>query len=436
MLTQSLAALLLVSGAVAPTPGPNKILAADVQVAWTDTTYQTVRITWTETTPAPNTIKLERDGMDDVQLGVIAESAPNQLVVEARRLVVSNSPIDVARIVVNEPTGEVARSAGFDRYIRAVPDPDLSFTADGSIRWSVPPEPGVDTTPGDPLDVDQPLRYVPRLRLDELPHTVIDCGEVTLPASTVPSGTIANRNKPYDLMLYTVNEWNPNGGLFGGWGHVTASAITLAAPTATAYGTTTTLTGITTGRSIFQQGMPPACLETSGSGSGGTVILQARNTSTSPWYVVGSTVTKDQGKYTFSVRNPGAREYRTVIPSRAQGSLAGYGSTSAVRLVRSTTRVMSAKFITPVITLGTQPQAYLWVDPAGTQKAALQFKNASGVWQGITYKTLYAGRGIATFTFNRLGQTQFRWWVPGSITSTGLTVDPVYSGTFTLTVKS
>jgi len=76
------------------------------------------------------------------------------------------------------------------------------------------------------------------------------------------------------------------------------------------------------------------------------------------------------------------------------------------------------------------------VDPAGTQKAALQFKNGSGVWQGVTHKTLYAGRGIATFTFNRKGATQFRWWVPGSTTSTGLTVDPVYSGIFTLTVKS
>jgi hypothetical protein len=53
----------------------------------------------------------------------------------------------------------------------------------------------------------------------------------------------------------------------------------------------------------------------------------------------------------------------------------------------------------------------------------------------MTYKTLSSGRGIATFTFNRRGATQFRWWIPGSTTSTGLKVDPVYSSIFTLTVR-
>jgi hypothetical protein len=96
---------------------------------------------------------------------------------------------------------------------------------------------------------------------------------------------------------------------------------------------------------------------------------------------------------------------------------------------------MSAKFIAPVINYGTKPQAYLWVDPAGSQRAALQFKNTSGAWQGVMYKTLSSGRGIATFAWNRRGATQFRWWVPGSTTSAGLKVDPVYTGAFTLTVR-
>jgi hypothetical protein len=51
------------------------------------------------------------------------------------------------------------------------------------------------------------------------------------------------------------------------------------------------------------------------------------------------------------------------------------------------------------------------------------------------YKTLYAGRGLTgPFAFNRRGVTQFRWWVPGSTTTTGLKVDPVYSAPFNLTV--
>jgi hypothetical protein len=74
------------------------------------------------------------------------------------------------------------------------------------------------------------------------------------------------------------------------------------------------------------------------------------------------------------------------------------------------------------------------VDPAGSQKAALQFKNASGVWQGVTTKVQSSGRGIATFPWNRRGITQFRWWVAGSVTG-GLQVDPVYTGAFSLTVK-
>jgi hypothetical protein len=57
------------------------------------------------------------------------------------------------------------------------------------------------------------------------------------------------------------------------------------------------------------------------------------------------------------------------------------------------------------------------------------------VWQGLTYKTLYDGRGLTgPFAFNRRGVTQFRWWVPGSTTNTGLKVDPVYSAPFGLTV--
>jgi hypothetical protein len=436
MLTQSIAALLLLgSPATPPDPGTHKILAADVQLGWTDATHTKVGITWTETTPAPNTIVLERDGFDDVQLGTTATGAPNQLVVDPSALQPSNNPAEVAKIVVSEPTGEQARSVGFDRFIPAAPNPALAITADGGVRWSIPPAPGPDTTPHDPLDLDQPVRYSPRLRLNELPHTLMDCGEVTLPSTTELTGVIANRNKPYDLFLYTVNEWTPDG-LYVSYSQVSTTAVTQTGPGSTAYGNPITLTGTLSSRFIFEQGMPPACGETGGPvGSGELVTLQGRNTSTGPWYVIGSSRTTTGGKYTFTVKNPGAREYRTVVPNQNGLPAAVYGSTTAAKSVKTTTRVVSAKFIAPVITYGTKPQAYLWVDPAGSQKAALQFKNASGVWQGLTYKTLYAGRGLVAFTFNRRGSTQFRWWVPGSTTSTGLKVDPVYSGIFTLTVR-
>jgi hypothetical protein len=137
------------------------------------------------------------------------------------------------------------------------------------------------------------------------------------------------------------------------------------------------------------------------------------------------------GNYTATFRNPGHREYRVVVANQLNADgVPRFGADSATVGVRATTRVVSAKFIQPMVNLGTQPQAYLWVDPAGTQKAALQFRNASGVWQGVTYKTLYAGRGLIAFPWNKRGTTQFRWWVPASPPA-----DATYSGVFSLTVR-
>jgi hypothetical protein len=438
MLTQSIAALLLLSsGVTPPNPGTHKILAADVQLAWSDAPHTKVAITWTETTPAPNTIVLRRDGFDDVRLGTTAAGAPNTLVVDPSALAPGNDPGDVARIVVDEPTGEQGRSVGFDRFVPAISGPDLTVTADGGVRWSVPPATGVDTTPHDPLDLDQPARYSLVLRLNELPHTVMDCGEVTLPSTTAPTGVIANRNKPYDLFLDALNEWAPAGlhNGYGGYAQVSTTGLTLTAPSTSAYGVPISFTGTLSARSIYESGMPPACYEASGTAEPGEVItLQGRNTTTSPWYVIGSTHTVAGGKYTFTMNNPGAREYRTVVPNVNGQANARYGSTTASKLVTATTRVMSAKFITPTISYGTQPQAYLWVDPANTQRAALQFKNASGVWQGVAYKTLYAGKGLLQFPWNRRGVTQFRWYIPAT-THNSLPVAAVYTGAFSLTVR-
>jgi hypothetical protein len=153
------------------------------------------------------------------------------------------------------------------------------------------------------------------------------------------------------------------------------------------------------------------------------------------WYDIGSTKSLADGKYSISLKNPGAREYRAVKANSARDSVVQYGAITAARSVKATTRVQSAKFVVPVVAYGTKPQAYLWVEPPGSQRAALQFKNASGAWQGVTTKTLSAGRGIATFGWSRRGVTQFRWWVPASTTATGLRVEPVYTGAFALTVR-
>ncbi|WP_133985013.1 hypothetical protein [Kribbella voronezhensis] len=408
-----------------------------VDLAWTDTTHTKIRITWTETTPVANSLRLDPgDGSEPLPLGSVPASAPNELLVDTSHLG-STSSSAISKIVVTDPSGGEASSPGFDRFVPGVSDPELTVMADGRVRWSVPAATGQDTTPRDPLDLDEPARYTLTLRLNELPHTVMNCGEVTLPSTTEPTGIIANRNKPYDLFVDTANEWAPNGlhGGLGGYGHVSTTALTLSAPGSSAYGVPISLTGTLSGRYIYETGRPPACAETSSAiGSGELVTLQGRNSGTSPWYVIGSTHTVAGGKYTFTLPNPGARDYRTVVANQSGSATATYGSTSASKLVRATTRVMSAKFITPTITYGTRPQAYLWVNPAGTQRAALQFKTATGAWQGVAYKTLYAGKGLLQFPWNRRGTTQFRWYIPAS-THNGLPVDPIYTGAFSLTVR-
>lgn len=437
MLTSSITTLALLTGLGVPTAyaaDPPSILAADVQLAWVD---GKVRVTWTETASAPNTISLERDGLDDLRLGTTTIDQPNQFVVEPFTLPVSHRATDIGRIVVSEPSGDEARSADFDRYVRGDGEVTFSFAPDGGLRWSFPPDTTKDLTPNDPLDVDEPTRYIANLLVNEKPYTVDQCREVALPAVPTPSGVIANRNKPYDLRLSAKNEWTPYGSPLA-WVRVRTSSVTMNAPAATQYGTSITLSGLVKGRYIWEHpAPPPVCEETDINWiAGAPVVLQARNTSTSPWYVVGSTTTGAKGQYSFVVRNTGGREYRTVTPNRVVDGTPQYGSISASKLVRATTRVVSAKFITPTITYGQKPNAYLWVEPPGSQRAALQFRNPSGVWQGLMYKTLSSGRGLTgPFTFNRRGVTPFRWWVPGSTTGTGLKVDPVYSGTFSLTMK-
>ncbi|WP_432939203.1 hypothetical protein ACQPXM_28940 [Kribbella sp. CA-253562] len=432
MMTSLLATTLLSTALT--TPAPPSVLAADVQLAWT--TDGKVRISWNETSPAPNTVVLERPGAEDLLLASPAATEPNTVVLAPDKLEPWGSTTDRARIVVSEPSGDVARSADFDRYRRAAAQAHISYRPNGDLAWSVPPDPVVDSTPNDPLDVAAPTTYGLRLMTGEQPWTYDRCRIEYTARTTALSGVIT-KQRPMEVIFLAWNEW---GAAQLDWRLVSSSVVTLNAPASTPYGATATLTGKVATRRIFENpappnGAPPICLdEESGTRPNTTVVLQARDSATGPWYVVGSGKTDAAGNYKFPLRNPGAREYRTTVAGTTGTSPLQPG-TSPARTVRASTRVVSAKFIQPAVTVGTRPQAYLWVDPAGTQQAALQFRNSAGAWQGLTYKTLYAGRGLVAFAWNVRGTFQFRWWIPGSTTSTRLPVDAVYSGPFTLKVS-
>ncbi|WP_083750891.1 hypothetical protein [Kribbella sp. ALI-6-A] len=432
MMTSLLATTLLSAALTAP--APPTVLAADVQLAWT--TDGKIRISWNETTPAPNTVVLERPGGEDLPLASPSVAEPNTVVLEPAKLEPYGPTVDRARIVVSEPGGDLAPSADFDRYRRGAAQAQLSYRPNGDMAWSVPPDPVVDSTPNDPLDVTTPTTYGLRLMTGEQPWTYDKCRVEYTARSTALSGVIT-KQRPMDVTFLAWNEW---GAAQLDWRWAFSSVVTLNAPASTPYGATATLTGKIATRRIFENPKPPndalpICLEEdAGARANTTVVLQARDSATGGWYVVGSGKTDAAGNYNFPLRNSGAREYRTTVAGTT-GTTPVQPATSPARTVRASTRVVSAKFIQPSVTVGTRPQAYLWVDPAGTQKAALQFKNSAGAWQGLTYKTLYAGRGLVAFAWNTRGTFQFRWWVPGSTTSTRLPVDAVYSGPFTLKVS-
>ncbi|MEV6281127.1 hypothetical protein [Kribbella sp. NPDC051770] len=422
-----LTSLLLLSATLT---APPSVLAADVQLAWT--AEGQIRISWSESTPAPNTVLLERPGADDLLLGSRSAAQPNELVVERSALEPSPAGGTAARIVVSEPSGDIARSAPFDRYVRGPVAPAYRFRPNGDLVWSVPPDPTVDSTPNDPLDTGEPTKYGLRLLTGEQPWTYDRCRIEYTPTSTAPTGVVG-KQRAMEIMVRSVNEW---GASTLDWRRIGSSTITLNAPSAAAYGTATVLSGQVAARRIYENPKPPGdipaiCLDTEdGVRAGIAVTLQARDSAGGSWYVVGPGKTDAAGNYKFSLRTPGTREYRVTVG----GTTTMQPAVSPARRVRTFTRVVSAKFIQPVVALGTKSQAYLWVDPAGTQRAALQFKNASGAWQGLTYKSLYAGRGLVAFAWNVRGTYQFRWWIPGTSTATGLPVEPAYSGVFSLRV--
>jgi hypothetical protein len=431
MLQGLLATALGLAAITNPVPASAAETVNGVTLAWT--TDGKVRITWTETTSAPNTVALERSGAEDLPLGSRTAAQPNELVVEPAALEPWSAGTSFARIVVSEPSGDAARSASFDRYTRGDVEPRISHLPNGDLAWSVPPDPVVDTTPNDPLDSAKPTTYGLRLMTGEKPSTYDRCRIDYTTPTVAPNGVVSKRGS-MEIRTLAYNEW---GTAELDWRLIGTSTVTMNAPSTAPYGGTTTLTGQVGARGIYENPAPPngalpICFDgDDGVRADAAITLQARNSAAGAWYVVGPGKTDAAGNYKFALNTPGTREYRVAVAGTSKTRPA----TSPARSVRATTRVVSAKFIQPSITVGTQPQAYLWVDPAGTQKAALQFKNASGVWQGLTYKTLYAGRGLVAFPWNVRGTFQFRWWIPGATTATGLVVDPAYSNPFSLKVS-
>ncbi len=384
-----------------------------------------VKVTWTEAAPVANAVKLSTGA----ELGTTTADGANELLVDRALIGTSADAADSVTIVVSDGAAASAASPAFDRYL---PQPAKLTTTlvdpDDSVRWSAPAA-GADQTPNDPLDVAGSTTYAARLHESSQGN----CVSSPLPNSTPTSGEVARRTKWYTITAAATNEWgtvplakHAESAIGFSEAHVGSTSAT-----GYAYGQTDVMTG-----GIGLGSMNSDCLSFTEWGGHGPLTLEARDNPDAAWTLVKVLQPDGFGQYRLAVPNAGTRQYRTVRPTerRPDGTFV-YGDDSPPATVRSITRVVDAKFITPVIPLGTQPQAYLRVDPEGSQQAALQWKNASGVWQGISYKTLASGRGLLSFPFNRRGTAEFRWWTPGTTLANGRTVEATYSQVFTLTVQ-
>lgn len=319
-------------------------------------------------------------------------------------------------------------SAKFDQYVpRGIPS-SVTFGAGNAVQGTTKVEQLADLTPGDPLDVSVPLRYAPRLKTG--------CKDKVFGASTSPSFKLPAPGAPSSLWINTANEWGTPelDGAYHGYG-ITTTALKTSAPTTSPYGQVFTISGYVLQNDQYYTPWNGDCGIQQVEPIGGTVVVQARKDSASLWGVVGSTKADAMGVFSYKVTNPGTRQYRVVVPNYAGAYRLDYGVTGGVRTIAATTRVMSAKFLTSVVSDGKPATAYLAVLPGGSQRALLQAKSTSGVWSGVTYKTLSAGKGAVAITWMCRGLTAFRWYSPAVKTGSGLTVGAAFSSPFYLTVR-
>jgi hypothetical protein len=432
MMRKSLAALAVVGGLAVPAVAQAAPAAvSEVKVAWAEPGK--VRISWTEAAGIENNVYLEVTGQQAQRIGTTTAAGANELVVPVAALKPSHDAASTARILVADPSTAGARSAAFDRYVRG--ETTVAFgMVRGTMPWQFAADTATDTTPNDPLDSTAPGRITPRLTRVKA-GTAAQCEKVSLPSTTNEYGQVPAQTGPYAVDLVLANEWGESKLASA---RARTATVAFTAPASGIYGAKVTMTGSIALRKLAN---PAAGDCTSVPDTADlvqhTMALHGRNSATGPWYAIGTTKTNAQGKYTYVISNPGARQYRSILVE----SNVGHGAVisqavSATKAVRATPQVLDARFLDSDITLGQQPNATVTVAPYGTQQAALQFKNASGQWQGLMYRTLSGGSAESgPFAFNRRGTHQFRWWV-GPVTSVqDLPVDAGYTYPFTLVVR-
>lgn len=401
-LAAGLAASLLVAA-----PASAEVVPTNVRVAWKDTTFQTVVVSWDEAEAVGNSIQLFKRGFSTAYYaGSVLADHPNSVEIPAVRIRDASwregrdTPLEFA---VSGPGSGSVRSVGFDANTPDAPEVvsrTLSAAGVSTVRWK---DTSRDTTPNDPLDRTEPLTY-------QVNYVPTGSGKsYPIAARSAATQATYKLRSPYSLYVAGYNEW---GNQFYRR-LLTAEATRLMAkvPSWVVSQDSARVTGTYTPSTESRP-----------------VALQARNSSTSPWYVVASAVFRG-GKFGFQLGTGGSRQYRVVTPTAtySAGAVIAYGASTAP--VASTTQLRVSGFFTgdPIIA-GMRNTAGVYVYPGVNTTAQLQRWNGKA-WSAVGPVAVKAGTGYGSVLATKPGRTAYRFYVPAS-SSGGAWFAAAYTNTF------
>ncbi|MGC4937575.1 hypothetical protein [Kribbella sp. DT2] len=388
--------------AAAADPAPT-----DVTVQWTDEDLTTVRLSWAEASPQPNEILLQNN--DDTPIGRfwVPADAPNHVDLPKSAIAAgyTNLRFGVAVGTEDERTSPLAMSPRFDTSLPAAPELVGAVPSGGStlsVEWKAGQEP-VDLTRNDPLDRALPLAFGAWYQVGDQPRSYF--------GPMLPGGTRGAFNALVPEFTVSVDSRNE-------WGETTAklidaaaSAPTLNVPAWVVYDNLLDLTGKLAGTDAR------------------TVNLEARNSPTSPWYVVTSRL-NTTGSYMYTFQHTPSRQYRVEVPNRVSGSRVWYGGYSPIGTSNVQHKV-NASFPTPTVKRGDTARATLGVLPGHNGTATLQ-RYVGTAWTTVGSVQFTNGLGDGYVRSTTPGRVSYRYYVP-TATVAGGTYQAAYSPTFVLT---
>ena len=403
-----LATGLTTTEATAADPAP-----ANVHVTWKDATFSHVRVTWEEDTPRPNKIVLRHKGTTPTYLPIyLPADGPNVVDIAASTVrsyawYASTAPLEFA-VAVGTASGVTSPLVVTEAFDAFTPDPSnlrsttISGTNTVTVKWA--PATETDDTPNDPLDRKLPYTYVPYYSLTK--------DGTKVPLGRQGAATQLTFAAPKPLIYFSVIAHNEWGGQFDGAGvTVRPTQLTVKVPAWAVYNGSTMITGTFTPTDEQRQ-----------------VVLQARNSPTSPWYVVSSDTTSG-GDFAFYLGTAGTRQYRVAIPNTVyyNGGAAYFGSSSAA--AKSTTQLRTiGGFWWTQITAGWTNEARLRVEPGVNTTATLQRWNGK-TWTTVGPVKVKNGTGTGYIKTPKPGRTAYRYYVP-AVMHGGLYYAASYTPTF------